>query len=91
MFSYWPCYRSKGSHIGLRIAVLAQGFANMAGLGHVMAKHPFHDIFINQLCAVFKSSLTGKYFKTLARLILQNIGPPEPLGFYPLNPCDFKF
>ena len=25
MFSYWPCYRSESSRIGLRFAVLAQG------------------------------------------------------------------
>ena len=27
MFSYWPCYRSEGSRIGLRIAVLIRGEA----------------------------------------------------------------
>ena len=27
MFSYWPCYRSEGGLIGLRIAVLARGEA----------------------------------------------------------------
>ena len=24
LFSYWPCFRSEGSHFGLRIAVLAR-------------------------------------------------------------------
>ena len=55
------CYRSDGSRIGLIIAVLARGEAkrqyshpkaNTTGRGPVtgaMWKHPFHDIFINQL------------------------------------------
>ena len=58
---YWPCNRSEGSRIGLRIVVLARGEAegkyshpkaNTTGRGLVtgpMVKHPFHDIFINQL------------------------------------------
>ena len=61
MFLYWPCYRSKDSHIGLRIAVLAQSKAdgqysnpkaNMTGQRPVTVqiwKHAFQDIFIIQL------------------------------------------
>ena len=61
MLSYWPCYRSEGSHIGLRIVVMAWGVAsgqysnpqtNTTGQEPVtgpMWKHPFHDIFIDQL------------------------------------------
>ena len=87
MFSYWPCNRSKGSHIGMKIAVLALGFtlgqyshpkADTTGQGPVtgpMWKHLFHDIFINQLCAVFKVSLTC--------VLLYNIGLVNTIKNWP--------
>ena len=36
MFSYWHCYRSEGSRIGLRIAVLARGKAGVLNDIHEM-------------------------------------------------------
>ena len=61
MFSSWPCYKSDGSRIGLRIDVWPRGEAEgqysypkayTIGRGPVtrpLWKHPFHNIFINQL------------------------------------------
>ena len=39
---------------------------------------------------VNKTSSSGYYRKILARLIPVNIGPPEPLDFYPLIPYIFS-
>ena len=58
MFSYWPCYRFSGSRIGLRMPVLAGGFAssqysnppaNTTALGPVTGlidKLPFNKIIL---------------------------------------------
>ena len=75
IFSHWPCYRSSGSHICLRMTVLAFGFAsgqyssleaNTTVIGPVTGPvwtHPFNNIIKLACLDIFKVIYINKpYF-----------------------------